>query len=139
MITLFAAGLVLTSHFNDPEREGSLVEASARDQVVVGAARNWLELVDAGDWQASFDAAGKAFCDVNTASSWSSIARQVCAPLGQVTSRELLTVRYFNAPPHNYQEVTFATRYANKVDAVIETVTLEQEGSAWKVVGILVD
>lgn len=139
MITLFAAGLILTSHFGGTELGGVPAEVSATDEVVVGAARNWLELVDAGNWQASFDAAGKAFRDVNTVTSWSNVAKQVSAPLGKVISRELLTVRYLNAPPHGYQEVTFATHYTNKADPVIETVTLEQDGDVWKVVGILVD
>lgn len=137
MMTLFAAGLILTSHLAEPAQQTASIETSARDAAVVSAARDWLKLTDSGDWQASFDAAGKAFRDVNTASGWANIAMRVRGPQGALVSRELLTVRYLNAPPHGYQEVAFATRYENA--KIIETVTLQQEDGAWKVVGILVD
>ncbi len=55
-----------------------------------------------------------------------------------MVARNLATIRYLNAPPHGYQEVTFHTRFANKPDAM-ETVTLVKEDGQWKVVGILID
>lgn len=139
MMTLFAAGLILTSYLSEPAKQPTPVETPASDAVVVAAARDWLALIDAGDWQASFDAAGQTFRDVNTVSGWASAAKQIRAPLGALISRDLLTIRYLNAPPHGYQEVAFETRYANRPDAIIETVTLEQEDGAWKVVGIMAD
>ncbi|KWV94953.1 DUF4019 domain-containing protein [Erythrobacter sp. AP23] len=139
MMIVFAAGLILASHFDEPVRQGAPVDVPASDATVVAAARDWLALTDAQDWQASFDAAGKAFRDVNTVSGWASAAQQVQAPLGALVSRELRAVRYLNAPPYGYQEVHFTARYANRTDEVIETVTLQQEDGAWKVVGILVE
>lgn len=139
MMPLFAAGLILTSHLVEPSHGDAPVEVPAGDEAVVAAARDWLALTDASDWQASFDAAGKAFRDVNTVPGWASAAEQVRVPAGALVSRDLRTIRYLNAPPHGYQEVAFATRYANGKDEVIETVTLQQEDGVWKVVGILVD
>lgn len=137
MMTIFAAGLILTSYLAEPARTAAPVEVPASDAAVVVAARDWLALTDAGDWQASFDSTGKTFRDVNTLEGWTKAATQVRGSHGAFVSRDLLTVRYLNAPPHGYQEVAFATRYANS--KVIETVTLQQEDGVWKVVGILVE
>lgn len=139
MITLFAAGLILTSSLVEPLPDRTPIEVQASDEAVVAAARDWLALSDAGDWQASFDAAGKTFRDVNTVPGWTRAAKQARAPLGVLVSRELLTVRYLNAPPRGYQEVAFAARYANGNEEVTETLTLQEEGGVWKVVGIMLD
>ena len=139
MITLFAAGLILTSQFAGDARQDPPVEAPSSDAAVIAAAREWLALGDAGDWQASFDAAGESFRAVNTVSGWKNVSEQVRAPLGEVVSREVLTVRYLNAPPHGYEEVTFRSRYANRDEAIIETLTLQHEDGSWKVVGIILD
>jgi DNA-binding CsgD family transcriptional regulator len=138
MITLFAAGLILTSHFADAGDELPAAEASATDQIVAEAARDWLEMIDNSDWQSSFDAAGSPFREANTVEGWATASRQVRQPLGAVLSRELLTIRFLNAPPRGYQEVAFATRFVND-ERVIETVTLQEEDGVWKPVGILID
>ena len=138
MITLFAAGLILTSDFTEAGRDLPAAEASATDRIVAEAARHWLEMIDNAEWQSSFEATGETFRETNTIAGWTSASRQVREPLGAVVSRELLTVRYLNAPPRGYQEVTFATRFAN-TERVIETVTLQKEDGLWKPVGILID
>lgn len=138
MITLFAAGLILTSHFTDAAHELPAAKASATDRMVAEAARDWLEMIDNADWQSSFDVAGSPFREANTVEGWAAASRQVREPLGAVMSRELLTIRFLNAPPRGYQEVAFATRFANS-ERVIETVTLQKEDGAWKPVGILID
>ena len=138
MITLaFAAALALSS---PPAGDAapSAATLSARDAEIEQAARSWLELGDAADWEASFAAAGDSFRAANTLAGWSAAARQARVPLGPVVSRTLATVRFLNAPPHGYQEVTFHTRFAHRADAV-ETVTLVKEADRWKVVGILID
>lgn len=139
MMTLFAAGLMLASYMTASDQQSEPVEMPASNAAVISAARDWLALADAGDWQAGFDAAGKPFRDVNTVAGWASAAEQVRTPLGALVSRDVLTVRYLNAPPHGFQEVAFQTQYANSEKVVIETVTLQQEEGVWKVVGILVD
>ena len=114
-------------------------EAPVSDAAIVEAAQEWLALTDSGDWQASCDATGKAFRDVNTAESPAKAARQVRGRQGAFVSRSLLTVRYLNAPPRGYRDVAFSTRYANAPEPVIETVTLQREDGLWKTVGILID
>jgi DNA-binding CsgD family transcriptional regulator len=138
MLTLAAAALFLVPSIVQSDNAGGTVQAPSSDAEVERAARAWLKAGDAGDWQAAFDAAGKPFRDVNTVAGFAEASQKVRVPLGAVISRTLATVRYLNAPPHGYEEVTFHTRFANKPDAV-ETVTLEKENGQWKVVGILID
>lgn len=138
MMTVFAAGLVLASQFAEPAPQGAPAEAPARDVAVVDAARNWLALTDKGDWLASYNAAGTSFRDLNAFDVWVGAAQKVRASQGDFVSRELLTVRYLNAPPRGYQEVVFSTRYAKADDPILETVTLQQEGGEWKVVGVMI-
>nr|WP_269748064.1 DUF4019 domain-containing protein [Altererythrobacter lutimaris] len=102
-----------------------------------GAARSWLLLVDAGDWQASFDAAGKSFQEPNTLETWRSASEQARVPLGNAHRREMIEVTSVNAPPNGFEIVRFRTDFENRQEA-IETVTLEREGASWKVVGYFI-
>ena len=138
MLTILAA-LALAPQMiaNDPG-SGTTAEASASDLEAAQVARDILALVDAEDWQASFAAAGRSFREANTVAGWAAASQQVRAPLGRMIERELVGVRYLNAPPHGFKEVTFTTRFANR-DAVIETVTLQREEGVWRMVGILAE
>ena len=138
MMTLFAAGLILASQFAATDSQETPSSIQAEDKATSSAARDWLELVDAGDWQASFDAAGESFRDVNTPDGWANASRQVRAPLGAAQSRELIEMRYLNAPPAGYREARFRTLFENGTTA-FETVTLEREDGRWRVVGYMID
>jgi len=102
------------------------------------AARDWLALVDKGDWNASWEATGQSFKALNTAETWARVARQVQGPLGAVKARVLLSEESVPAPPYGYQMVKFRTDYANKAGA-IETLSLVREGGSWRVVGVTVE
>lgn len=102
------------------------------------AARNWLELVDQGDWQASFDAAGRQFRDPNTVAGWQAASERARVPLGKMLTREVIEIEELNAPPAGYTVVKFRTAYANREEAV-EIVTLEREGGEYRVVGYFIE
>lgn len=138
MLTVLAAGLIFTSHYAGTGAAGPATEFQTADEATESAARAWLELVDASDWQASYDATGTAFRDLNTIEGWASASQQVRTPLGALVSRELTGEHYVNAPPHGYREVTFTSRFANQPSAT-ERVTLVREGDEWKVVGFLIE
>jgi len=101
------------------------------------AARHWLELVDQGRWEDSWKATGSSFQRLNTVRVWADTSKKVRVPLGAVVSRTLLSQESLPAPPSGYEVVKFRTSFANKADAV-ETVTLDREGSAWRVVGVYI-
>ena len=108
------------------------------ESAAVGAARDWLALVDRGDWNGSWAATGQSFKAMNSVETWSRVAREVQGPLGAVKARVLLSEQEVPAPPYGYQMVKFRTDYANKPGA-IETLSLVREGGAWRVVGVTVE
>lgn len=115
----------------------STAPAPAESEAVV-AARDWLALVDKGDWNASWEATGQSFKALNTVETWAKVSGQVRPPLGALKSRVLLSEQEVPAPPYGYQMIKFRTDYANKAGA-IETLSLIREGGAWRVVGVTVE
>lgn len=101
------------------------------------AARRWLALVDAGDWQASWAQTAGSFRALNTAKVWAQVSEKVRRPLGAMRSRALLAQEDVPAPPRGYRLVKFRTSFANRADAV-ETLTLVEEDGGWRVTGIYV-
>ena len=112
--------------------------AAATEAAPVIAARQFLALVDARDWDGSWNATGQAFKALNSSAKWADVAARVHGPLGAAGSRALISADYAPAPPYGYWVVKFRSRYAGKSEA-IETLSLAQEGEAWRVVGITVE
>lgn len=102
------------------------------------AAQRWLELLDAGDWDASWRETAQSFRDLNTVKAWQEASEQARVPLGDVFSRSLVAQESVPAPPHGFEVVTFRTSYANRPDAV-ERLSLAREGGEWKVAGIVIE
>ena len=137
-MSMITAALFLVTPLASDGAVSPDAEATLQDVAIEAAARRWLELGDAGDWQASYEATGASFRTANSLARWTEAAEQVRAPLGAVGARTLVTIRYLNAPPSGFQEVTFRSQFASKANAV-ETVTLVKEDGEWKVVGVLMD
>jgi hypothetical protein len=74
---------------------------------------------------------------LNTSETWASLSAEVRPPLGEVLSRTATGQEEIPAPPYGYQLVKFRTTFAHRGETT-ETVTLEREGEAWKVVGYLI-
>ena len=102
------------------------------------AAREFLADVDAYDWEASYAATGSQFRSRNTLRIWSDASDQVRIPLGAVAAREATGYQEVYAPPNGYRVVTFRTDFSAKPDAK-ETVTLERENGAWRVVSYVIE
>lgn len=111
---------------------------SAAETAAVQSARQWLALVDSGDWNGSWNETGHAFKSLNTSDRWADVSQSVRAPLGAVVSRKLMSEENVPAPPYGYQVVKFRTSYANKGDA-IETISLARENDNWSVVGYTIE
>jgi len=105
---------------------------------VMDATRQWLALVDQDRWADSYRITGASFRKMNTVQVWTDVSEKMRASLGAVMSRTFLSEENLPAPPYGYEVVKFRAHYANKADAV-ETVTLEREGDAWHVVGMIID
>ncbi|MBB5726835.1 hypothetical protein FHS97_002783 [Sphingomonas endophytica] len=106
-----------------------------------GTARNWLKLLDDGQWDASWKAAATDFRSQITAPQWQAMSQTVRAPLGTSTSRRFLGAVHSTslpgAPTGEYEVLQFRTDFANKAGA-IETVTLVREGTAWRMAGYFI-
>lgn len=111
---------------------------TAQLETFEAAARDWLALVDASDWEASYASAGSSFQKPNTVAGWRDASMQARVPLGAVIDRQAETAEYVNAPPHGYVVMKFRTQFEGDGDA-LESVTLEREDSTWKVVGYVID
>ena len=113
-----------------------------RESVVAGAARDWLALIDKGDYAASWQAAGTKFRSAITAERWGESAKAVRAPLGAVvqrTGQRTTFAREFpGVPQGDYALVNFLTAFEKRTDTE-ETVTLEREADGqWHVIGYFI-
>lgn len=116
-------------------------QTPAADQKADAAARQWVALIDQGQWQQSWKAAGTLFQTGVTAANWERQAGQVRTPLGMVTSRTLKSVTtpppLPGAPAGNYRLVQFNTDFATAKGAT-ETVVMVNQAGSWKTVGYFI-
>lgn len=138
LLALAAMPQTATTPTATPPTASSATAKPAHDRQVVDAARTWLELVDEGQWNESYQATGAAFRRINTAEVWAATSEKVRVPLGAVVSRTFISQQNLPAPPAGYEVVKFRTHYANKPDAV-ETVSLDREGGEWRIVGVMIE
>ena len=118
----------------------ALTPVSAQETPVSEVTRfasQWLALLDDGRWEESYRVTGSTFRKQNTLKVWTAASEQARAPLGALVSRILLSQENLPAPPAGYEVVKFRTSFANKADTV-ETVTLDRENGAWRVVGVTI-
>jgi hypothetical protein len=116
--------------------------ASAQDPRTIAvqtAGREWLALVDRGDAQASWNAAGKKFQAAMTVAQWTEAMKTEQPRLGAVSRRTVGPARFQTSlpgsPDGDYAQVLFSTVFANKPNGR-ETLTMEREADGkWRVIG----
>ena len=111
--------------------------AEADAAAAARAAEAFLTLIDESRWAESYAATGTQFRKLNSLERWTEVSEKVRPPLGKVLTRNLVTNEFVPAPPEGYQLVKFASSYADGTNQV-ESVSLEWEDGAWRVVGILI-
>jgi hypothetical protein len=114
----------------------------ARATIAQRVARDWLAVVDRGDYADSWKQAAAKFRLAMTPERWSAAAKSVRGPLGAVDQRTLVrttfTRNFPGAPEGEYALVVFRTAFHNKTQSE-ETITVEQEADGqWRVVGYTV-
>lgn len=111
---------------------------NAQQTAAIGAAQQWIALVDQGQYAESWAATGRLFQSSMQQPQWVQTLTGARTPLGTVVSREIagseLRESLPGAPAGQYALVSFATNFQNKPD-IIETVTMINEDGQWKVVG----
>jgi hypothetical protein len=113
--------------------------ATAQETAAQTPAEEWLALVDAGDYAASWKTSASFFQAAVSQDQWAQTVAAVRRPLGDLVARKFKSAAYTKslpgAPDGQYVVLQFDTSFANKKVAV-ETVTpmLEADGT-WKVSG----
>ncbi|KLE34227.1 helix-turn-helix domain-containing protein [Aurantiacibacter luteus] len=101
------------------------------------AAREWLELGDAGDAAGAYALTAANFREANTLEVWRGAMEQVRVPLGAVRSRHLISAE-MPPTPQGYVVVKYRTDFDTRA-GVVETVSLLREDGAWRVAGVYVE
>jgi hypothetical protein len=102
------------------------------------AARQWILLVDGGDYAKSWDRASSSFRATVTAQEWQSRISPAREPLGAImirTTRDMtLSDTMPGLPGGKYALVHFNSTFEHKVGA-LETIALDMEDGRWTVIG----
>ncbi len=114
----------------------------AAQSVARQRAQTWLQLVDGGQYDASWDAAAVIFQSSTTKEQWNTALQRARGALGALSSRELQASEYKTAvegaPEGKYVVVYYTSAFAEKPSAR-EIVTLRQAtDESWKVAGYFV-
>jgi len=101
-------------------------------------ALGWLAMVDAGRYGQSWEAAAQYFRDNVTQPQWEVMLAQTRGKVGNMMARKVTSVHYArdlpNAPPGEYVEIQYTTRFENGLFTETVTPMKEKDGS-WKVSG----
>lgn len=115
----------------------SLCQADTADEV----ARDWLALVDTGDYERSWEQAAPFFQNSISQEKWAGALTEIRAPLGELMTRELShsasKTGLPGAPKGEYLIMRLSTTYTHKASAV-ETLTMQQGPQGWRVVGYFI-
>ena len=120
----------------------AVVFGGENEDAAVEVAEEWLALVDAGEYDESWDEAAAYFRRAVTKDDWIASLGAVRTPLGKATSRTLKGATYVTelpgAPDGEYVVIQFATAFSNKGSAV-ETITpMKDEDGRWRVSGYFI-
>ena len=146
MSLLIAAAVLATAFHGGATSSAQSVGSSATPvdpsaSMSQGAARQWLSLLDKGNWEASWRAAASALKSQISVSQWVATIQPVRLPLGAASSRTFQNVTKTNSlpgvPSGDYEIIQFRTDFAHKPSS-IETITLAHESGTWKVAGYFI-
>ncbi|MBC3810133.1 DUF4019 domain-containing protein [Undibacterium aquatile] len=122
----------------------SSVYAQKTDSVALAqtAATQWLELVDGGDYAASWDQAGSVFKGMVEKSKWLDAIQGIRSPLGAAKFRKVKSADYKKniqgAPEGEYVTVQFETTFENKNGAIEVVTPMKDKDGTWRVTGYFV-
>ena len=114
----------------------------ADEAAAQAVATPWLQLLDAGEYRASWDRAAPLFRESIGAEQWERAVLQVRQATGASTARSPLRTSYTtslpNAPAGEYVIVEYSSAFENLPEAVESVVLMKQEDGDWEVVGSFV-
>lgn len=106
------------------------------------AAEKWLAMVEAGDFQASWDEAGEMFREGTTAQAWARQAADGQQRIGEVVARELAEQHAVtdppDAPPAEYVFLRYHSQFSVAGPALETVVLIREVERGWRVIGYFV-
>jgi hypothetical protein len=116
----------------------SVFADDSKEQAATKAAESWLQLVDAGKYEESWEHAATLFKNAITKDEWVKTIKAAREPFGSFVSRTFKGAQYQTslpgAPDGEYVIIQFDASFEKKKSAV-ETVTPMLEDGNWKVSG----
>jgi len=105
------------------------------------AAKEWLNIIDAGEYGESWQKADSLFKSQLSQKKWYSALKGIRTPLGEVTSRSELNAKEYTSlpgvPDGEYLVIQFKTEFQNKKSST-ETLTLSKNSGQWLPVGYFI-
>ena len=116
--------------------------AEKPEDAAQAAAESWLPLVDAADYDASWEAAAKIFRQSVTKEQWKQAATAARGPLGKLVSRKVKSREYKEqlpgAPDGKYVILQYDSAFENKASAVETVVPMVDPDGTWRVSGYFI-
>ena len=117
-------------------------DEATNEERAIAVAKEWLALVDGGDFAGSWETAAELFRNAVPKEKWVGMAGGVRTPLGALVSREVRSTTAATtlpgAPDGEYVVIEFDAVFENKASAV-ETVTpMRDPDGAWRVSGYFI-
>ncbi len=105
------------------------------------AAKEWLNIIDAGKYAESWQKADSFFKSQLSQKKWNNALKDIRTPLGKVTSRSELSAKEYSSlpgvPSGEYLVIQFQTEFQNK-KSFTETLTLSKNSGQWLPVGYFI-
>ena len=113
--------------------------ANAEQHEAMTAAKVWLALVDAGEYNQSWLTANKTLKEQSEKEEWANYLKAIREPLGKVISRKVTRSRTVSQiqgmPDGEYFQVQFEVKSLNRTG--MERMTVAKESGSWKVAGYM--
>ncbi|WP_077284791.1 DUF4019 domain-containing protein [Cognaticolwellia aestuarii] len=105
------------------------------------AAQQWLNIVDTGKYNESWQSADAFFQTQLSQNKWHNALKSIRTPLGKVISRKELSSKEYSSlpgvPDGEYLVIQFQTQFQNKKSST-ETLTLSKSSGQWLPVGYFI-
>ncbi|MGC2425367.1 MAG: DUF4019 domain-containing protein [Nitrospirota bacterium] len=120
----------------------SVQVATASDSPEARTVNYWLNLVDSGKYNESWDAAGEYFKSMITKEDWVTTIAGVKEAFGGVRYRKLISSRSATslpgAPDGQYVVTRYKSSFAHKKKAIETITSMKDNDGVWRVVGYFI-
>ena len=113
------------------------------EKAAVDSARAWLQLIDSGEYDKSYEQAAEFFKNAVTKQQHQKSMEAFRKPLGKLLSRELkdkkFTTELPGAPDGKYVLLLFETSFENKKQASERLVPMLDKDGKWRISGYFIN